>query len=165
MTEIAPRKDKSNPTRLQVLWTLIAAGALLATNSDALAHEGPVLRSGLWKFERTLKTGGKPTDRQQTSGLLIARQITRCVNPTRALRSEFTALDPGFCKTRGLQETNGGYAFQKVCTGVTPIKTEIEVRSDSSYIEVNQGNLGKIPTKETVVANRIGDCHSKGDVR
>jgi len=38
------------------------------------------------------------------------------------------------------------------------LETEINVKGDSAYTEIHQGSIGKIPTKETVVAHRVGDC-------
>ncbi len=158
MTAIVPREDESNPAPRR-LWPAIAAAcALLATSSASFAYDGPTFRSGLWKFERTLETDGKPNDRLQTSGLPIARQMIRCVNPTLELKAEFTPLKAGGCSTRDLRKTDDGYAFQKVCGGAAPIKTEINVKGDSGYTEIHQGSIGKILTKETVVAQRVGDC-------
>jgi hypothetical protein len=161
MSEIVPREDKQAPMGRPLLLAVAAACVLFASKSEGFANNGPAFRGGLWKFERTLETNGKPTDRRQTSGLLIERQIIRCVNPTHALQSEFTPIEGGFCSTRDIRKTNEGYAFEKVCAGTAPIKTEIDVKSDSAYTEINQGNTGKISSKETLVAQRVGDCHRK----
>jgi hypothetical protein len=53
---------------------------------------------------------------------------------------------------------NGRYVVERSCGGGSPIKAEIDVKSDSAYTEINEGNIGKMSTKETVVAQRIGDC-------
>ena len=156
MTEIVPREN--NPVPRRILLAISAACALLATSSASFAYDGPTFRSGLWKFERTLETDGKPNDRLQTSGLPIDRQMTRCVNPTQALKAEFTPLKVGACSTKDLRKTDDGYVFQKICGSAAPIKTEISVKGDSAYTEIHQGSIGKIPTKETVVAQRVGDC-------
>ena len=158
MTQIVPPEDKSNPMPRRTMLAIAAACALFATGSESLAYDGPTFRSGLWKFERTLETNGKPTDRRQTSGLLIDRHTTRCVNPTNAVKAEFTPIEVGACNTRDLRKIDDGYVFQKICRGDAPVKTEINVKSDSAYTEINEGNMGKISTKETVVANRVGDC-------
>src|SRR5258706_14524393 len=113
MTAIVPREDESNPVPRR-LWLAIAAGcALLATSSSSFAYDGPTFRSGLWKFERTLETDGKPKDRLQTSGLPIARQMIRWVNPTLGLKAEFTPLKAGAASTKALRKTDGGYPFLK----------------------------------------------------
>jgi hypothetical protein len=38
-------------------------------------------------------------------------------------------------------------------------------KNDSAYTETNQGSIGKISTKETVVAQRVGDCERSGSER
>jgi hypothetical protein len=141
---------------------IAATIVLFAATPVCFARDGPTLRGGLWKFERTLETDGKPTNRLQTSGLPIARQMTRCVNPTSELKAEFTSrftpLTFEACASKSLQKTDEGYVFQKICGGAIPIKTEINVKGDSAYTEIHEGKIGKIPTKETVVAQRVGDC-------
>ena len=154
---------KRNPARHPVILAIaVVAFALLAAKSESLAYDGPVLRGGLWKFERTLETNGKQTDRLQTSGLPIDRDTTGCVDPTHALKLELAPLQFGVCSVRDLRKTDGGYVFEKICSGATPIKTELNVESDSAYTEVNEGTIGKISTKETLVARRVGDCHPPG---
>ena len=160
MTQILPPEDKSNPVPRRVMLAIAAACALFAAGSESFADDGPTFRSGLWKFERTLETDGKPTDRLQTSGLSIARQMTRCVNPTLELKAELKPLKViGACSTSDLRKTDDGYVFEKVCGSAAPIKSEINVKSDSAYTEIHEGNIGKQSTKEIVVAQRIGDCH------
>src|SRR5258707_11666474 len=158
MTAIVPREDESNPVPRHMLLAIAAACALLATTSASFAFDGPTLRSGLWKFERTLETDGKPNDPLQTSGLPIDRQMTPRGNPTLELEAEFAPLKVGGCSTKDLRKTDDGYVFQKVCGGAAPIKTEINVKGDSAYTEIHQGSIGRIPTKETVAAQRVGDC-------
>jgi hypothetical protein len=99
MAAILPREDESKPVPRRILLAVAAACALLATSSASFAYDGPTFRGGLWKFERTLETDGKPNDRLQTSGLPIARQMTRCVNPTLELKEEFTPLKVEGCST------------------------------------------------------------------
>jgi hypothetical protein len=95
MTEMVPRSDKSDSVLRGTVLAVAAACALLGLSSEASAYDGPTLRRGLWQFERTLETDGKPTDRRQTDGLPIDRQVTRCVDPTEALKAEFTPLKVG----------------------------------------------------------------------
>ncbi len=159
MSQIVPSKDKSSlvPRRL-MLAAIAAACVLFGAGSESFAGDGPTFRSGLWKFERTLETNGEANDRLQTSGLPIARQMTRCVNPTLELKEELTPTKVGACNTRDLRKTDDGYVFEKICGRAAPIKSEINVKSDSAYTEIHQGNIGKLSTKETVVAQRVGDC-------
>ena len=165
MTELARCEDKSNSVRRPGGLAAAAAIALFAAMPACLAYDGPTFRSGLWKFERTLETDGKPTDRLPTSGLLIDREMTRCVDPTSALKAEFTPSHFGACKTKDVRKTDGGYVFQRTCDSGVPIETQIDVKNDSAYTEINQGSIGKISTKETVVAQRVGDCERSGSER
>ena len=163
MTGSTPAQIRRNATYSPaILAFAVAACALLATSSESFADNGPVLRGGLWKFERTLATNGEPTNRLQTSGLPINRDTTRCVDPTSALKLELARRQFGVCDVKDLRKTDDGYVFEKVCSDATPIKTEINVKSDSAYTEVNEGSIGKMSTKETLVAHRIGDCHHPG---
>jgi len=158
MTELAHCEDKSNSVRRPGKLAATAAIALFAAMPACLAYDGPTFRSGLWKFERTLEVDGKPTNRLPTSGLSIDREMTRCVDPTSALKAEFTPSHFGACKTKDVRKTDGGYVFQRACESGVPIETQIDVKNDSAYTEINQGSIGKISTKETVVAQRVGDC-------
>jgi hypothetical protein len=166
MTKLGHWEGKSNSLSRRVVLAIAAVIALFAATPVCLAYDGPTFRSGLWKFERSLETDGKPTDRLQTSGLSIARQMIRCVNPTDEMKAEitakFTPFTVGSCDTKDLRKTDNGYVFQKICGHAAPVKTEIEVKSDSAYTEIHEGNIGKIPTKEIVVAHRIGDCRHRG---
>jgi hypothetical protein len=163
MTGSILHQIKRTPARHPVILAIaVVAFALLAAKSESFADDGPVLRGGLWKFERTLETNGEPTNRLQTSGLPIDRDTTRCVDPTPALKLELAPLQFGVCSVKDLRKTDGGYVFEKICSGGTPIKTELTVESDSAYTEVNEGTIGKISTKETLVAHRVGDCHPPG---
>jgi hypothetical protein len=159
MTEMVPRKDKSDPLARWTVLAIAVAGALFAPSAAGSGYDGPTLRRGLWKFERTLETDGKPTDKLETNGLPIDRQMTRCADPTEALRAEFTPLKVAACDIKDIQKTDDGYAFQRICRGTTPIKTAINIKSDSAYTQINEGNIGKISTTEIVVARRVGDCH------
>jgi hypothetical protein len=142
-----------------------AAFAVFTAMPACLAYDGPTFRSGLWKFERTLETDGKPTNRLPTSGLSIDREMTRCVNPTSALKPEFTPSHFDASKIKDVRKTDGGYVFQKTCGRNAPVETQIDVKSDSAYTEINQGSIGNISTKETVVAQRVGDCERRGSKR
>lgn len=158
MTRPAHCEGKSILVRCPGMLAAAAATALFAAVPACRAYDGPTFRSGLWKFERTLETDGKPTDRLPTSGLPIDREMTRCVDPTSALKAEFTPSHFGACETKEVRKTDSGYVLQKTCGSGGPIETQIDVKNDSAYTEINQGSIGKISTKETVAAQRVGDC-------
>jgi hypothetical protein len=163
MAKLGRCEGRSNSvSRRGVLAIAAPAIALFAATPACLAYDGPTFRSGLWKFERTLETDGKPTNRLQTSGLLIDREMTRCVNPTSAIKAEFAPLPFGACKTKDLRKTDGRYVIQRICGRGAPIETQIDVKSDSAYTEIIQGSIGKTSTTDIVVAQRVGDCRHRG---
>ena len=85
---------KTFARRLAVGITLILAAAL--TSSPALAEEafgGPTFRKGLWRFVRTLEIV-KPQDVRQK---LLEREMTRCVDPTHAMKATFSSAPIGNC--------------------------------------------------------------------
>jgi hypothetical protein len=58
-----------------------------------------------------------------------------------------------------------GEIDKRACEGGVPIETQIDVKNDSAYTEINQGSIGKISTKEIVVAQRVGDCECRARER
>src|SRR5260370_40956786 len=106
MPEMVPREDEPSPVPRRMLLAIAAACALLATSSESFAYDGPTFRSGLWKFERALGTDGKANDRLRTSGLPIAREMTRCVNPTLERVAEFNTLKAEGCSTKDRRQTD-----------------------------------------------------------
>jgi hypothetical protein len=159
MTKVGRSEAQSSSVGRRRAQAIAAVVALFAPTPACLAYDGPTFRSGLWKFERTLETNGEQTNRLQTSGLPIAQEITRCVDPTSAMKAQFTQQLS--CKSKNFRKTDGGYVFQKICGSGAPIETQIDVYGDSAYTEINQGNIGKMSSKETIVAQRLGDCRPK----
>ena len=159
MTKVGRSEAQSSSVGRRRAQAIAAVVALFAPTPACLAYDGPTFRSGLWKFERTLETNGEQTNRLQTSGLPIAQEITRCVDPTSAMKAQFTQQLS--CKSKNFRKTDGGYVFQKICGSGAPIETQIDVYGDSAYTEINQGNIGQMSSKETVVAQRVGDCRQK----
>jgi hypothetical protein len=159
MPAIVPHDNKP---ALILRWAGLATGAacaLLAARSASFADDRPTVRAGLWKFERMLETDGKPTDRVLSSGLPYARQVTRCVNPTIAIQAETAPSRSGLCKISDLRRKEDDYDFQKVCGDGAPVKTTINITSDSAYTEINEGRIGGTATKEIIEAQRVSDCH------
>src|SRR6266436_9574898 len=143
MTVLGLREEKSGLVGRRAVLAAATVCALFAAMPECLASDGPTFRGGLWKFERTLETDGKRTDRLQTSGLPIDREITRCVNPSSAIKAEFSSLPFGACNAKDLRNTDDSYVFQRFCGSGAPIKTQIDVKSDSAYTEIHEGKMGK----------------------
>lgn len=145
---------KTFTRRLVVGIALILAAPL--TSSHALAEEafgGPTFRKGLWRFVRTLEIV-----KQDVRQKLLEREMTRCVDPTHAMKATFSSAPVGNCQSSRPEKVNNKYIFANRCDYMGPVSTVITVQSDEAYTEVNELVVGRLPRKDLVIAKRIGDC-------
>jgi hypothetical protein len=131
--------------------------ALIACASSSIAlaaqsYEGPTFRKGMWRFERTLERSGPNTK------VLVLQDMTRCVDPTNAMRATFASPDIGSCRSARPEKKSNQFIFSMRCDVLGPVRTEITVQSDTAYTELNEVAVGEFPRTDTVVARRIGDC-------
>ena len=123
----------------------------LSTQAKAQeSFEGPSFRKGMWHFVRTLDLKNKQR--------LLAREMTRCVDPTQAMKATFSSPSVGSCVSSKPERSANKYTFANRCDHMGPVSTVITVHNDGSYTELNELNSGKMPRTELVVAQRIGDC-------
>jgi hypothetical protein len=142
-----------------VRWTLLSVAAvaapLLPPSAQAdEAFEGPKFRQGEWHFVRTLEATMQARGRIR----LLEREMTRCVDPTEAMKATFSSAPVGNCHSAKPERVANQYIFSKRCDYMGPVSTVITVQSDEAYTEVNELTVGKMPRTELVVAQRIGDC-------
>jgi hypothetical protein len=146
--------------RDSVRWILLTApvvAAVLASFSARAdeAFEGPKFRKGEWHFvrilEATMHAGGKVR--------LLEREMTRCVDPTEAMKATFSSAPVGNCHSAKPEKVANKYIFSRRCDYMGPVSTVITVQSDEAYTEVNELTVGRMPRTDLVVAQRIGDCH------
>ena len=149
------RRPKIIARCLAIGIALILAAPLLSR--QALAEEafgGPTFRKGLWRFVRTLEIV-KPQDVRQK---LLERQMTRCVDPTHAMKATFSSAPVGNCHSSRPEKINNKYIFASRCDYMGPVSTVITVQSDEAYTELNELTVGRLPRHDLVIAKRIGDC-------
>jgi hypothetical protein len=120
----------------------------------AEAPEHPTFRKGIWHFVRTLELVVSSKIRHQ----LQVREMTRCVDPTQAMKATFSSAPIGNCVSAQPKRFDNKYTFSNRCDYMGPVSTVITVHSDESYTEVNELTVGEHPRTELVVAHRIGDC-------
>ena len=136
-------------------WSLLVAivAASAASSSVAQAEtssfDGPSFRKGLWRFARTLEY----QDHVQQ------RNVTRCVDPTNAMRGTFASPDIGSCRSARAERVANRYTFANRCDYMGPVETQITVHSDEAYTELNIPKAVFRPI-DKVVARRIGDCET-----
>jgi hypothetical protein len=143
----AAAEAKAEVTEVPELFT---AGTLKA---DAI--ETPQFRKGLWRFERTLE---RIREAPHLNQMLSQERMTRCVDPSLAMKHIFASPSIGNCTSSRPELINNRYVFSKRCDFMGPVRTEIIVESDESYTELNLLTVGSFPRKDMVIARRIGDC-------
>ncbi|WP_245335057.1 DUF3617 domain-containing protein [Bradyrhizobium mercantei] len=139
------------------LGVVIAVAVSLLASSSMAAEEsfsGPTFRKGLWRFVRTLELVSPSNVRQK----LLEREMTRCVDPTQAMKATFSSPSIGNCRSSRPEKISNRYVFSNRCDYMGPVSTVITVLSDEAYTEVNEVH-GQAPRMDRVVARRISDCH------
>src|SRR6266702_204355 len=153
--ELARKKPFTRSLALVIALTVSAPWL----SSHALAEDGfggPTFRKGLWKFVRTLEIVKHGNGRQK----LLEREMTRCVDPTTAMKATFSSAPVGSCHSSKPEKINNRYIFSNRCDYMGPVSTVITVQSDEAYTEVNEMTVG-LPRKDLVVAHRVGDCREE----
>ena len=150
-------QKKSLVRSLSLVIAVSVSAPLFASQASAEdGFGGPTFRRGLWKFVRTLEIVSRSNGHQK----LLEREMTRCVDPTTAMKATFASAPVGNCQSSKPQKVNNRYIFSNRCDYMGPVSTVITVQSDEAYTEVNEIRVG-LPRKDLVVAHRIGDCHDE----
>ena len=138
-------------------FTIVFSASLLACHGAAAEEgfNGPTFRKGMWRFIRTLEIVSPSNGRHK----LLEREMTRCVDPTQAMKATFSSPSVGSCHSSKPEKVSNKYIFSNRCDYMGPVSTVITVLGAEAYTEVNQVNVGQAPQTDRVVARRIGDCH------
>jgi hypothetical protein len=132
---------------------LLVALACAVASSPVLAEapfDGPKFKRGLWRFDRTLAY----------PDTVRSREITRCVDPTNAMKGIFTSPDVGNCRSARAVRVANSYNFENRCDYMGPVRTLITVHSEEAYTELNIPKANNYLPVDKVVAHRIGDCEA-----
>src|SRR6266542_2108198 len=91
-------KDLARPKNvarcLSLMVALIVLGPVFSSHASAEeGFGGPTFRKGLWRFVRTLEIVSPSNVRQK----LLEREMTRCVDPTHAMKATFSSAPVGSC--------------------------------------------------------------------
>jgi hypothetical protein len=140
-----------------VLIALIIVGPASSQASAEEAFQGLSFRKGLWHFVRKLEL----VAHRKTKYTLLEREMTRCVDPTVAMRATFSSPSVGNCVSAKPEKSDNKYTFSNRCDYMGPVSTVITVNSDESYTELNELTVGGAPRTELVVAKRVGDCDAE----
>jgi hypothetical protein len=140
---------RARGSSLLVAIAVIGAASSSIAQAETSSFDGPSFRKGLWRFARTLEY----QDHVQQ------RNVTRCVDPTNAMRGTFASPDIGNCRSARAERVANRYTFANRCDYMGPVQTQITVHSDEAYTELNIPKAVYQPI-DKVVARRIGDCEA-----
>ena len=137
------------PHRLQPHLLLVAL--LTAAPWVACADEVPLLRQGLWEYQRTAG--------------LNKFAATECIDPSEDLRRQHAALEKMGCKLSPALRAGSTYTYTADCSvklpsGAVTFSTVsvLTAESDTAYrIENRLTNQGGT-SNETITAQRVADC-------
>lgn len=154
---------RSTRARLAVAIAGVVTGFICGIGSvKADEIESPQFRKGLWNFQRTLEHIRQAPHLNQ---LLAQEEMTRCVDPSLAMKAVFASPSIGNCSSSRPQLIDNRYIFANRCDFMGPVRTEITVESDVAYTELNVLTVGNFPRKDMVVARRFGDCDTAAGYR
>ena len=159
--------DRAKRLRMAIALSSIAMSGVavffvsLTLPGEANEIESPQFRPGLWNFQRTIERLRPPHPNQ----LLVSEEMTRCVDPSLAMKAVFASPSVGNCTSARPAVVGNRYVFAVRCDYIGPVRTEIEVESDVSYVEMNVLTVGAFPRRDMVVARRIGECDTSAGYR
>jgi hypothetical protein len=130
---------------------LAALIILLCAIPRARADEVPVLRQGLWDYQRTVGT-------QKFAA-------TECIDPSEDLRRQHAALERMGCKVSPAVHNGNTYTYAAECALKLPsggvnfsTTTVLTAGSETAYrIERRMVN-GGVASDESITAQRVADC-------
>ena len=136
---------------LQPHLLLVLVALLAAAPSIVHADEVPLLRQGLWEYQR--------------SAGLNKFAATECIDPSEDLRRQHTALEKMGCKVSPAQRTGSTYTYAADCSvklpsGVVSFSTTsvLTAESDTAYRIENRLTRQGATTNESITAQRVADC-------
>jgi Protein of unknown function (DUF3617) len=132
----------------------LAASAILALGAAgaASASDGPTLRPGLWKFERTMESAGAEPQKVET---------TRCVDPILDQKEQVEMLTKAGCKFEPVVQEGNSWRRKASCKMGNVTSTSDSVMTASgpdAYTVTVEGMMNGQKGHEVLHARRIGDC-------
>jgi len=131
---------------------LIVLVALLTTAPwVAHAEEVPLLRQGLWEYQRSVGVN--------------KFAATECIDPSEDLRRQHTALEKMGCKLSPTVRAGATYTYMADCTVKLPsgaarfsTTSVLTAESDTAYRIENRLTRQGTTTNESITAQRVADC-------
>lgn len=147
-----PRSGSYRHCKGMLVATVAAILISTLVSGPVLADDLPALRQGMWKFQRTV--AGKKIE------------STKCASPTEDMKTMNAKLEKSGCRFSPVKKSGNVYTYTADCSMKMPTgatmnsrsSSVMTVASESSYkIEIDVVTDGQA-SKESLVAQRIGDC-------
>ena len=142
----SPAPQGLRPHLLLVLVALLTAAPWVAR-----ADEVPLLRQGLWEFQRTAGVN--------------KFAATECIDPSEDLRRQHAALEKMGCKLSPPQRAGSTYTYTADCSvklpsGAVTFSTTsvLTAESDTAYRIENRLTSQGGTSNEMITAQRVADC-------
>ena len=139
---------ESHP-RSRLLLALV--GLLGAAPWAALADEVPLLRQGLWEYQKTAGAN--------------KFAATECIDPSEDLRRQHAALQKMGCTLSPTLHNGSSYTYAAECSVKLPsgavsfsTVTVLTAEGDSAYRLENRMTSRSGTTNESITAQRVADC-------
>ncbi|HEY2970661.1 MAG TPA: DUF3617 family protein [Casimicrobiaceae bacterium] len=130
---------------------IVLVALLTAAPSAAHAEEVPLLRQGLWEYQR--------------SAGVNKFAATECIDPSEDLRRQHAALEKMGCKLSPALRAGATYTYTAECSvklpsGAVTFSTSsvLTAESDSAYRIENRLTNQRGTTNESITAQRVADC-------
>ncbi|HEV8554155.1 MAG TPA: DUF3617 family protein [Casimicrobiaceae bacterium] len=141
----------SAPQGLRPHLLLVLVALLTAAPWAARADEIPLLRQGLWEFQRTAG---------------VSRfAATECIDPSEDLRRQHAALEKMGCKLSPALRAGSTYTYTADCSvklpsGAVTFSTTsvLTAESDTAYRIENRQTSQGATSNESITAQRVADC-------
>jgi hypothetical protein len=140
-----------NSIRLPISIAFLCAAA---SPCNAMADDLPILRKGMWEYNRSVEDSaapGKPTNINNK----------KCADPTANMKKMNEAIAKQGCKFSPIARSGNTYTFTTECQAqgaAMQSRSVITVENDSAYKINVTSTAGARSTKEILVAKRVGDC-------
>ena len=139
-------------TVLPPVGLLVALALTLA--AVASADPWPVLRSGMWEYQRTMVRSDQP-------GKPIVVTKRKCGNPTEDMKRQNAQLTAAGCRFSPVRKAGNTYTYTAQCSMAglqVQSRSTLTVENPGAYRLFVESREGGATSKETLIARRVGDC-------
>lgn len=146
-----------NRTRLFALAvSAVLSGGVYAADAVDAANEFPVLKPGLWEYQRANNAA-----QSHGTGQPPPQTARQCTSPTEDMKHKWTQLAAKECQFTPILHDGSRYQYRSMCRregAEVLITSVVTVKSDSEYRVNTQTRSAGGTSTDVVVAHRIGDC-------